>query len=81
MQASMLRSDEQKMARVERHLRQAAIFGGLGDEALARVARLAHPLACQRGDGLNEPAALSGSVYLIAEGRLRVYQQSLPGPK
>ena len=79
MQASVLRSDEQKTARVARRLRQAALFGGLDDEALARVARLAHPLACQRGDGLNEPARAAGSIYLIVEGRLRVYQQSPAG--
>ncbi len=79
VQAAALRSDEQKTARVVRHLRQAALFGSLDDEALARVARLARPLAYQRGAQLNEPARAAGSVYLIMKGRLRVYQQSLAG--
>lgn len=79
MQASVLPSDEQKTTRVVRHLRRAALLGGLDDEALARVASLARPLAYQRGAQLNEPARAAGSIYLIVEGRLRVYQQSLAG--
>ena len=80
MQATALLSDEPKTVRAARHLRQAAIFAGLNDAALESVARLAHPLVYRvRGAHLNEPAALAGSVYLIAEGRLRVYQQSPPG--
>ncbi len=76
VQASMLLSDEQKTARIARHLHQAALFGGLDDEALAGVARLARALAYQRGAQLNEPATAAGSIYVVVEGRLRVYQQS-----
>jgi len=68
--------NEQKLARAVRRLRPAALFRDLDDAGLEHVARLARPLAYLRGAHLNEPVAAAGSIYLIANGRLRFYRHS-----
>ena len=72
-------SDDGKLARVARALRQFAVFDDLDDAALASVARLAQPVPLPRGARLDEPAAAVGSIYLIVEGRLRLYREAPAG--
>ncbi len=71
-------SDE-KLAHIARRLRRVALCAELDDAALADVARLARPLVYARGAQLHEPARAAGSIYLIAEGRLRLYRVSPTG--
>ncbi len=66
-------SDE-KLAHIARRLRRVALCAELDDAALADVARLARPLVYARGAQLHEPARAAGSIYLIAEGCLRLYR-------
>jgi len=72
-------SNEKRLARVTRALRRVAVFRDLDDDTLAQVAGLARPLALPRGAQLHEPAAAAGSIYLIAEGRLRLYREAPTG--
>ena len=67
---------DEKLAHIARRLRRVALCAELDDAALADVARLARPLAYARGAQLHEPARAAGSIYLIAEGRLRLYRAS-----
>jgi len=72
-------SDEERLARITRTLRRGTVFRDLDDDMLARVAGLARPLVLPRGAHLNEPAAAVGSIYLIAEERLRLYREAPTG--
>ncbi len=70
---------DEKLAHIARRLRRVALCAELDDVALADVARLARPLVYARGAQLHEPARAAGSIYLIAEGRLRLYREALTG--
>jgi len=70
---------DEKLAHIARRLRQVALCAELDDAALADVARLVRPLAYARGAQLHEPARAAGSIYLIAEGRLRLYREAPTG--
>ena len=70
---------DEKLAHIARRLRRVALCAELDDAALADVARLARPLAYARGAQLHEPARAAGSIYLLAEGRLRLYREALTG--
>ncbi len=72
-------SDEEKLARVARALRRVAVFRDLDDDMRAQVAGLARPLVYARGPHLDEPVAAAGSIYLIAEGHLRLYREAPTG--
>lgn len=69
-------SDERGLPPAARALRRFALFDDLGDAALADVAALARPLALPRGAPLAEPAGALASIYLVAEGRLRLYREA-----
>jgi CRP-like cAMP-binding protein len=70
---------DEKLAHIARRLRRIALCAELDDAALADVAGLAWPLVYARGAQLHEPARAAGSIYLIAEGRLRLYREALTG--
>lgn len=72
----MLRSDEQKTARVTCVRPRSSV---VWMTRRWRAWPAWRPLAYGRGAQLNEPARAAGSIYLVAEGRLRVYQQSRAG--
>jgi len=70
---------DEKLAHIARWLRGVALCAELDDAALADVARLARPLVYPRGAQINEPVTAVGSIYAIAEGRLRLYRVSPTG--
>jgi len=72
-------SDEERLARITRPLRRVAAFRDLDDDTHARVAGLARPLVLPRGAPLDEPPAAAGSIYLIVDGRLRLYREAPTG--
>jgi len=72
-------SDEERLVRIVRALHRVAVFRDLDDDTRAHVAGLARPLALPRGAPLDEPPAAAGSIYLIAEGRLRLYREAPMG--
>jgi len=72
-------SDEERLVRIARALRRVAVFRDLDDDTLTHVAGLARPLALPRGAPLDEPPAAAGSIYLIVEGRVRLYREAPMG--
>lgn len=59
-------------------LRRMSIFVGLSDDALARIARVAHPHTYAPGEMIIIEGDRCQAVYFIGEGQVRVYRLS-PG--
>lgn len=60
-------------------LQRTALFGCLGDNALADVARRTKELHCQRGEMLFLSGEQAKGLFLVVSGKVRVFQHSASG--
>jgi hypothetical protein len=60
-------------------LRRVSIFAGLSDDALSRIARVAHARAYELGHGIMFEGDPCQAVYFVAAGQVRAYRLSPSG--